>query len=158
MTILVNHSHDQLKIPYQPIILIGAARSGTKLVRDIIASHPAIAAVPYDINYIWRLGNEAFAHDELPVNCLNPRIRQSIRKEIQRFDKQTPFLIEKTVSNCLRVPFVNAIFPEAKFIHLLRNGLDVVESVYRQWMASPDWRYIWRKGRAFPSIWHQATP
>ena len=135
---------------YQPVILIGAARSGTKLLRDIIARHPAIDRVPYDVNYIWRQGNEKLPHDELTPAMVTPAIRQSVTQELKRFQNDGQFLIEKTVSNCLRVDFVNAIFPTARFIYLVRDGVDVVESVHRQWTTPPDWRYILEKSRTFP--------
>ena len=68
--------------PYRPIILLGAARSGTKLLRDVIATHPNIGKVPYDINYIWRLGNEFIPHDELEPEQATPIVIQRIRKSI----------------------------------------------------------------------------
>jgi hypothetical protein len=61
-------------------------------------------------------------------------------------------LIEKTVSNCLRIPYIDAVFSEARYIHLIRHGEDVVESVYRQWNAPPDWRYIFKKARTYPLL------
>jgi len=137
---------------FQPVIVIGAARSGTKLVRDLVAEHPSIDKVPYDINYVWRLGNEDIPHDELLVEKLTPYIRQRIIRHFRPSKSQAPFLIEKTVSNCLRIPFVNAVFPDARFIHLVRDGCDVVESVYRQWQAPTDWRYAFQKAQTFP-IW-----
>lgn len=139
-----------MRYRYQPLILIGAARSGTKLVRDLIAAHPAVDRVPYDINYIWRLGNEHLPHDELSPELLTPQIRQRILRGFTRYSSWAPFLIEKTVSNCLRVAYVHAVFPEARFIHLVRDGRDVIESVYRQWIAPPDWRYILEKAKSFP--------
>ena len=135
----------------QPVILIGAARSGTKLLRDLIATHPAAAAVPYDVNYIWRLGNEDLSHDELPVGPLTPALQARLRRKLaQATARKTPYFVEKTVGNCLRVPFVYAVFPEARIIHLVRDGLDVVESVYRQWLAPPDWSYVARKALSYP--------
>ncbi len=135
---------------FQPLLVIGAARSGTKMVRDLIAKHPAVDKVTYDINYVWRLGNESIPHDELSPETLNPRIRQRIHNHFERYSSGASFLIEKTVSNCLRVPYVNAVFPGASFIHLVRDGRDVVESAYRKWTAPPDWHYIWKKVRMFP--------
>lgn len=135
---------------YQPVILIGAARSGTKLVRDLIAEHPAINKVPYDINYVWRLGNEHLSDDELSGTLLTPEVKRRILKQFQSFHSGAPVLIEKTVSNCLRIPYVYSLFPNAKFIHLVRDGRDVVESVHRQWSAPPNWRYIFKKARSFP--------
>jgi hypothetical protein len=135
---------------YQPLILIGAARSGTKLVRDIISCHPSIDRVPYDINYIWKFGNEDLNHDELQIERLNDKIRSRIIQSINRSSRGAPYLIEKTVSNCLRVPYVTAVFPNAKFLHLVRNGFDAVESVFRQWNAPPNWKYILQKTFTFP--------
>ncbi len=138
-------------LPFQPVILIGAARSGTKMLRDTIALHPDMDKVPYDINYIWRLGNEKLPHDELRPDMATDRVIQRIRKHFLHFhSSKTPYLIEKTVGNTLRPLFVQRVFPEALFIHLLRDGRDVVESVYRQWLAPPDWRYIAKKAMAFP--------
>lgn len=135
---------------YQPIIIIGAARSGTKLVRDLIASHPLVEKIPFDVNYIWRIGNESLTHDEIPPEGVTPKISARIRKYFESSRHGKPFLIEKTVSNCLRVAAVHKVFPEAKFIHLYRDGWDVIESAYRQWMAPPDWRYILSKTMKYP--------
>jgi hypothetical protein len=135
---------------YQSIFLIGAARSGTKMLRDVIAWHPDVDRVPYDINFIWRLGNETIPDDELEPENLTPRISSRIQNKLVKFHQGNGFLIEKTVSNCLRIPFVDAIFPDAKYIFLVRDGCDVVESVYRQWIAPPDWSYLLEKARSFP--------
>lgn len=135
---------------YQPLILIGAARSGTKLIRDLIAEHPSVDKVPYDINYVWRVGNDAMPHDELTPDLLTATIHHEILQHFETYSSGAPFLIEKTVSNCLRVPYVHAVFPDAQFIHLVRDGRDVVESARRQWNAPPNWRYILGKARTFP--------
>lgn len=135
---------------FQPVILLGAARSGTKVLRDTIGLHPQFDRVPYDVNYIWRMGNERLPHDELDVGQLTPEIQRRIVRQLSRYSTGRPYLIEKTVGNCLRVPFVHAVFPDAKFIHLVRDGRDVVESSLRQWQAPPDWGYILRKARSFP--------
>jgi len=135
---------------YQPLIIIGPARSGTRLVRDWVARHPLIDKVPYDINYIWRLGNESVPHDELEPHMLDSKKVNRIRRAIESYRGKGPFLIEKTVSNCLRVPFVDAILPNARYIMLLRDGWDVIESTYRQWLAPPEWNYIFKKMLKFP--------
>ena len=48
-----------------PIIILGAARSGTKMLRKALASHPDLHAIPYDINYVWKYGSYQLPHDEL---------------------------------------------------------------------------------------------
>lgn len=137
-------------IPYQPIILLGAARSGTKLLRDLIAQHPDVEAIPYDVNFIWRLADPYLNHDELDPATLSSESRDKIVTQLSYYWRDSAFLIEKTVSNSLRVPFVNAVFPDALFIHLIRDGVDVVESSFRQWNSPPNWPYLLRKASSFP--------
>lgn len=134
------------------VFLIGAARSGTKLLRSLIARHPAINAVPYDINYVWRLGNEDLPHDELSPDSLTDRAASRIREYIGGHRAPHGGVIEKTVSNALRVSFVDAVFPDALYVHLIRDGRDVIASAYEQWLKAPDWRYVGQKALQFPLL------
>jgi len=138
----------------QPIIILGAGRSGTKFFRDTLLFSDMTCAVPYDINYIWRYGNERCEHDELTVDMITDSSREYIRKSIARLaslqNNSAQFLLEKTVSNGLRVDFINEIFPEAKFIHLIRDGRAVTESSVRMWNAPPETSYLLKKLKYFP--------
>lgn len=136
------------------VFLIGAARSGTKILRDTLASSTEISAIPYDINYIWRHGNENLDHDELEVSMISHAQKEYIRNKIIQYARKAnhsgSVLVEKTVANPLRIEFVKAIFPEAKFIHLVRNGFDVTESSVRQWTTAPPSSYFIKKLKYFP--------
>ena len=46
-------------------------------------------------------------------------------------------LLEKTPENCLRLPFLLDLFPDARFIHLVRDGRNNVESLMEGWLR-PD--------------------
>ncbi len=136
------------------IILIGAARSGTKFLRSILDASNQVSAIPYDVNYIWRFGNEQLVHDELTAGQLNEKTRAYIHKQLYRIsgigDDDKQVLLEKTVSNSLRVPFVNKVFPNALYIHLIRDGRAVTESAMRMWNAPPELKSIFQKLRKFP--------
>jgi len=134
------------------IILLGPASTGSKILRDLISQHPLIDKIPYDVTFIWRLGNANILHDELHTNLLTKEKKNKIIKHLHHFHQGAPFLLDKTNSNSLRVPFVHAVLPEAFFIHLLRNPLDVVQSSYRRWQEPPDFGYIFRKARKFPIL------
>jgi len=135
------------------VILIGAARSGTKFLRSLLGADAKMGEVPYDVNYIWRHGNDAYPHDALPSALATSRVKSYIRRLLPKqggMGGARSILVEKTVSNTLRVPFVAAVFPEARFIHLIRDGRDVVESALRMWQNPPDWGYLVQKARSFP--------
>lgn len=136
------------------VFIIGAARSGTKFLRDIIGASPEVAIVPYDVNYIWRGGNDYFPDDALPARAaasVAQRIAMELKHQAKYRDGKS-LLIEKTVSNCLRIPFLEQVFPEAKYVHLLRDGRDVVESAWRKWQEKPDWTYLLNKAKTFPLV------
>lgn len=135
-----------------PIILVGAARSGTKFLRDVLGSGAGTAVVPYDVNYVWRYGAERAEHDVLDPAALTDKRRRIIRDTLRTLAKANPddVLIEKTVASTLRVPFIDAVFPNARYVHLIRDGRDVAESAMRQWQAPPDWSALLRKLREIP--------
>jgi hypothetical protein len=45
-------------------------------------------------------------------------------------------LLEKTPRNCLRIPFLRALFPDAKFLFLRRDGLATISSLIEGWNAA----------------------
>lgn len=127
-----------------PIVLLGAARSGTKFLRDVLSGSAQIAAVPYDVAYIWHYGREGVPHDLFiradATETLKRRTPAQLRKAAGMGADDSRRLLEKTVGNTLRVGFVDEILPGAQFIHLVRDGRAVTESAMRQWRMPADWR------------------
>lgn len=138
----------------QIVIIISAGRSGSKYLRDLLGASRDCVVVPYDINYVWRYGNERQAHDVLEPSSLGPRNRSWIRRQVLRLanwpNAGARIVVEKSVPNSLRVPFVLSVFPEARFIHLVRDGRAVAESSRRVWNERPSAGYYLRKLRYFP--------
>lgn len=137
------------------VFIIGAARSGTKLLRDVIATSQFVTAIPFDINYVWRFGNEWRNDDRIPENEASQVNRKYINDTLHSLVKRasgrrSSILLEKTVSNVFRIPYIHKLFPEALFIHLVRDGRDVAESATRMWKAPISITYMLRKLRYFP--------
>lgn len=140
----------------QAVFLLGAGRSGTKFLRDILGASSGVSIIPYDVGYVWRYGNENISHDELIPENLNEPIKKYIRETLPRLLKKDSsksnarILIEKSVPNTLRPAFIQEIYPNAKFIHLIRDGRAVTESAMRLWQAPPERGYLLKKLRYFP--------
>ena len=138
----------------RPVIILGAARSGTKYLRDILATAPNAVKVPYDINYIWRYRSESHPDDALPASLITERKRAFIAAQVHRLagatESSDAVLLEKTVGNTLRVEFVDAVFPQAKFVHLVRDGRAVAESAMRQWTEPLDKGRLLEKLKGVP--------
>jgi hypothetical protein len=146
----------QYKQTMKPVFIVGAARSGTKLLRDLIHECHACERIPYDINFVWRYGNERLKHDLLSPETLTLKnkkfIKQAIFKlrEMKNASQEPSVFVEKTVSNSLRPLFVHNCFPESKIIHLVRNGFAVTESACRVWNLPNQSRYLLSKLKYFP--------
>jgi hypothetical protein len=59
-------------------------------------------------------------------------------------------LVEKTCASCLRVEFIHAVLPEARYLYIRRDPHDVVASALRRWQAPFDPAYVARKARFVP--------
>lgn len=138
---------------YQPVIIIGAGRSGTNMLRDILTKLPHSGTWPCDeINYIWRHGNIRVPHDEFTKIHATARVQSYIRNQFDKIARKYKLnvLIEKTCANALRVEFVHQIIPNAKYIHIIRDARDVVASAKLRWTAPLDIPYIAKKARYVP--------
>lgn len=141
---------------YQYIFILGAGRSGTKFLRDILDASDKVAIIPYDVGYVWRYGNENLNHDQLTPEMLNKKtikfIKKILPKLVKKYNSKSKpsILIEKSVPNTLRPAFINEIYPNAKFIHLIRDGRSVTESSLRLWKTPPERKYLLNKIKYFP--------
>lgn len=137
----------------EPIIIIGAPRSGTNMLRDVLTRIPGLATWPCDeINYIWRHGNVRYPSDAIPPERATTAVKAYIRRcfEAQARRSGNARIVEKTCANALRVEFVDSVFPEARYIYIHRDALDAVGSAMKRWKAKLEPAYIARKARFVP--------
>jgi protein-tyrosine sulfotransferase len=136
--------------PARHVVMGGAPRSGTTLLRRILDRHPSICAgpetklfVPAAFNLEWL--SEAYA---IPLEDLGAMRRRSSSQAafIDAFADRVlaacgkPRWAEKTPMNIRNLDWITRHFPKAAIIHIVRDGRDVVCSMRHH----PDWR--WRGG------------
>lgn len=144
---------------FTPVIIIGAGRSGTNILRDILTSLPDFATWECDeINPIWRHGNINWPNDELSAEHATPKVKAFIQKAFRKIwqqQGQPSYIVEKTCANSLRVPFVDAVLPNAIFIYIVRDGVDVLASASKRWKGDlelPGFTYFLSKARYTPLV------
>lgn len=135
------------------VIIVGAPRSGTNMLRDVLTSLDGFTTWPCDeINLMWKHGNLDVAHDELNPDHARPEVVRYLRHQFQKLGRKhgAHTVVEKTCATSLRVGFAAAVFPDAKFIFIRRDGVDAAPSAMKRWNAAFSLRYTLKKVRWVP--------
>lgn len=128
----------------RPIFTVGSPRSGTTLLRTILDAHPAIFCPPWETGlFVWfdrilngDLPRVLTKHSAFPVG--RPEFvdwaRRGALDLFARFEQaaKKPRWAEKTPTHVLHMQFIHEVFPQAQFVHIIRNGYDVVRSLQNQ--------------------------
>ncbi len=139
--------------PRLDVVIVGAPRSGTNMLRDVLTSLPGVATWPCDeINLLWRHGNRDAPSDELAAADARPEVRAYLRRQFDRLRRRydAPVVVEKTCATSLRVPFARAVLPDARWVFITRDGIDAAASAMQRWHAPFDLAYTARKVRFVP--------
>jgi LPS sulfotransferase NodH len=147
--------------------LVGCPRSGTTLLQSMLAAHPSLTSFPetHFFNYYvvegWRERLTDLRHRELREWMSNyferldqpewqsafarwyPLRRKYARRLLQALDelasqRNVAAWLEKTPSHLERIELIKRHVPQAKFIHIVRNGADVVASLHAVTHNHPD--------------------
>ncbi len=147
------------------IFLVGSPRSGTTILQSLLAAHPEIISFP-ESKFFHYLLYEEFA-TKLPS-----RLETFFRDEINRpeflhdFDnsqkdenkaawfvrildglaveENKSIWLEKTPEHIYFIQDIQRLVPDAKFIHILRNGMDTIASLYEATRTFSNlWGGVW---------------
>jgi hypothetical protein len=147
---------DHGRDPY--LFIVGCARSGTTLLRRIVDAHPKIAITPemhwlsHHLNYFKNQNrlvtpelvselteHKRFAQFEIPREEFEGLLGSGEPVPYPTFlnrvfglygkIKNKPLVGNKTSGYVRRIPTLHALWPQAKFVHIIRDGRDVCLSV-----------------------------
>lgn len=123
-----------------PIYIVGSGRSGTTVLgtlfavhRDTIFLNEPKAAWHYVYDNEDVIGSYANSKGKLRINA--DVFKLSMRKKLSHIYSlaarisSSERVVDKYPELIFRIPFVNAIFPEAKFVAIVRDGVDTCSSV-----------------------------
>jgi hypothetical protein len=127
----------------RPLFIVGCGRSGTTALGEVLSVHGSVTYLneprhlwtdAYPETDIWSDRARA-RRGRLEMTELESTPSRS-RRLVGNFYCETaasgrPRLVEKLPINTFRLPFVEASVPDARYLHLLRNGLEVARSIGR---------------------------
>ena len=139
---------------WQPVFVVGCPRSGTTLLRNLLRSHPLLT-LPSETHLIpdfYRaygdpqtaeeaerlaqriLGTFWIGRLQLPLTAADFRDCRSFRSVMERLYEAwarlegKPLWGDKTPHYVMHIPLLARLFPEARFVHIYRDGRDVALS------------------------------
>lgn len=139
----------------RPLFVVAASRSGSTLLFETLASTPQLWTVGGEAHWLV----EGFRHlvpgapgidsnrltaehaDPAMLEPMLERIGEKLRNGADQpwaDDGQPLRFLEKTPKNSLRIPFLDALFPDALFIYLWRDPCENISSLIEAW-KSGDW-------------------
>lgn len=138
-----------------PIFVVGAPRSGTSFLGYAIGALPGISyqheptATKSAVRYVHE-GEWSMRFARLYFKTVYRWLLRLTGEAGQRFAEKTP-------RNCLIVPFLAETFPDARFVHIIRDGRDAAVSLSRKpWLqkgSDPEAdSYVFPRG-PYPRSW-----
>jgi len=122
-----------------PIFLVGFPRSGTTLLDSILRSHSKILVLEEKL-IISSIRDRFFSKNDNKINSLELLSEDDVVSlqyeyfdklhEITREDIHDKIIIDKLPLNLIEIGFIKRIFPQSKFILMMRHPCDVVLSCF----------------------------
>ena len=120
-----------------PIFIVGMPRSGTTLIEQILAAHPAVCGAG-ELRYM-RAVVEQISDFPKGVAALDAgalkRMGQTYLSRVEALAGGRPRVVDKAPGNFINAGLIRLILPDAKIIHARRDPVDTCLSCYTKLFA-----------------------
>ena len=127
------------------IVVLGAARSGTTWLHRMISAHPMVAGTETgetwlftDIAPIWADAVRAEAGDGAVLAGMRGFCDSLLVTMRDRIAPNATHVCEKTPTTVWRLPVLAQMYPDALYVHVVRDGRDVAASLARTWTGGAE--------------------
>ncbi|MBF0622388.1 MAG: sulfotransferase [Magnetococcales bacterium] len=122
--------------PHDPVFVIGCSRAGTTVTFETIACHPTFKTLGYELTRLWHHlhhpGRNSWHSEAATSADANADHRNAILSHwYQRLGNG--WYLDKSCINTLRIPYLYALFPKARFIYVHRDGRSNISSLMDGW-------------------------
>jgi hypothetical protein len=134
-----------------PTFVLGCGRSGTTVLGRALALNPAVRYLNEPV-HLWAavspLTDETNRYHRGEARCIltGAHVNNELRARFSRLflaaGGSSRLLVEKSPTNTMRIDFLRALAPEARFVYIVRDGLEVVRSIARL-ATSTTYRIAW---------------
>lgn len=129
-----------------PVFLVGCMRSGTTMFAELLGAHPNIIHCPFELRRVWsrEAGVPMASPKTFDQKCphltekdvktgqremLSKAFKEEMRKNKGNKKMKNSLFLNKNPHLGNKLPFVNELFPDAKFIWIYRDMPSVTASL-----------------------------
>lgn len=141
----------------RPIFIVGCPRSGTTLFVRLFASHPALADWSEGVE-LWDAAWQGSSDDHVRTAAhASAAVRDRVTATVSLYLwlRHRRRFVNKLPRNALRIPYLAAIFPDCRVIHLIRDGRAVIASLMDKVRSEPERRGVPFGRFARPPGWQE---
>jgi hypothetical protein len=127
------------------VVVLGAARSGTTWLHRLISAHPLVAGTETgetwlftDVAPVWADAVRAHAGDGAVLTGMRGFCDSLLVTMRDRIAPKATHVCEKTPTTVWRLPVLAQMYPDALYIHVVRDGRDVAASLARTWTGGAE--------------------
>jgi Flp pilus assembly protein TadD len=151
----------------KPVFVVGMMRSGTSLVEQIIASHPAAAGAG-ELSF-WndavRKYDALMRQEPLP-GSLRRQLAEGYLQALARHSVDASRVVDKAPINSNYLGVIHSVFPNARIIYMRRDPIDTCLSCYFQpfsaalnfTMDLSDLAHYYREHQRLMAHWRAVLP
>ena len=119
-----------------PVFVVGCSRSGTTVTYETLAAAPGLLSFGHEIPQFWNslYGplNNGWDSEAATVEQARPEHRAATFRYFYQH-LGAGWVLDKTCINTLRIPYLQTLFPKARFIFIHRDGRDNISSMMDGW-------------------------
>jgi len=150
----------------RPVFVAGMPRSGTSLVEQIIASHPAAAGAGELRFWPEAMRKRERLRHELPGETVRRKLAGAYLHLLSRCSAEALRVVDKTPFNSDHLGVIHSVFPQARMIYLRRDPIDSCLSCYFQpfsvalnfSMDLSDLSHYYREHQRLMAHWRSVLP
>ena len=112
------------------IFIVSLPRSGSTLVEQILMSHSRVEAIGersfvFEAFNMWYDNPALNDQNRFSRNALEPSRQHYLAAAREACEGDGAYIVDKSITNFLYLGFIRHMFPGAKFVHVVRDPLDV---------------------------------
>ncbi len=126
-----------------PIFIISLPRSGSTLLEKIIIYNQKNLLSGEETEIFSTIGEDYYKNSNTPPNLQNISqiIIEQYKKKKLISDKHNISFTDKSIDNFYYLGWIKKIFPNAKFIHCIRDPKAIIVSILRNLFAESSWSH-----------------